>query len=83
MPHVVSGSLAFPCLGVWLASSPQLPAFAAELTGGVSELEDIARSADAGADPIELAKTYRWLGDAFFDLARGMDQSALVRGAAA
>jgi len=59
-------------------------AFTEELAGIVAELTEVAETADVrDADPVEVAKAYRWLGDAYFDLARSKDLSVLARGAAA
>ena len=58
--------------------------FTQELQGIVKELRLVAETADdPSSDPVEVSKTYRWLGDAYFDLARGMDVDMLTRGAQA
>ena len=58
--------------------------FTKELQGIVKELRLVAETADdPSSDPVEVSKTYRWLGDAYFDLARGMDVDMLTRGAQA
>jgi len=58
--------------------------FTQELQGVVKELLLVAETADdPSSDPVEVSKTYRWLGDAYFDLARGMDVDMLTRGAQA
>ena len=55
--------------------------FRQELRSVVDELTAIAKAADTPtADPVEAAKTYRWLGDAYFDLGLGKDESLLTRG---
>jgi hypothetical protein len=55
--------------------------FESELEAVVEELGAVAKAADTpSSDPVEVAKTYRWLGDACFDLGRGTDQTALTRG---
>ncbi len=57
-------------------------AFAREMTAVVDDLDRLAREADAlDADPVERARTWRYLGDACFDLARGKDRAVLERGA--
>lgn len=59
-------------------------AFTRELQAVVAELTEVTRAADEpSADPVEVAKAYRWLGDAYFDLGRGKDADALQRGALA
>lgn len=56
-------------------------AFTATLEAVVEELIGVTREADEpSTDLVELAKTYRWLGDACFDLARGQEPIALQRG---
>ncbi|MEM6672843.1 MAG: hypothetical protein AAF726_08350 [Planctomycetota bacterium] len=58
--------------------------FLLEMRSVVEELESVAETADRPAsDPVEVAKTYRWLGDAYSDLARSKDKSLLQRGIAA
>jgi len=58
--------------------------FTRELQGVVKELRLVAETADApSSDPVEVSKTYRWLGDAYFDLSRGKDVDILTRGAQA
>ena len=55
--------------------------FTDELRAVAAELEDVAAKADVpSSDPVEVAKTYRWLGDAYFDLARGRDEEPMIRG---
>lgn len=57
-------------------------AFAREMTAVVDDLDRLAKEADAlDADPVERARTWRYLGDAYFDLARGKDRAVLERGA--
>jgi hypothetical protein len=57
-------------------------AFTRELQAVVDELVAVTRAADdPSADPVEVAKAYRWLGDAYFDLGRGANADALKRGA--
>ena len=59
-------------------------AFERELRAIVEELSAVSKTADTpSSDPVEVAKTYRWLGDAFFDLGRGKDNDALMRGSVA
>ncbi len=59
-------------------------AFTQELKAIVAELSEVTRGADEpNADPVEVAKTYRWLGDAYFDLGRGSDPDSLRLGAMA
>jgi hypothetical protein len=59
-------------------------AFTRELQAVVAELIEVTRAADSpSADPVEVAKAYRWLGDAYFDLGRGTNADALKRGAQA
>lgn len=59
-------------------------AFRRELRAVVDELTAIAQAADSPtADPVEVARTYRWLGDAYFDLGLGREESALTRGSQA
>lgn len=59
-------------------------AFAAEIRAVIAELEAVATQADGpDSDPVEVAKTYRWLGDAFFDLSLGKDEELLTRGSLA
>lgn len=59
-------------------------AFTRELQAVVAELTEVTRAADEpSADPVEVAKAYRWLGDAYFDLGRGTDAAALKCGALA
>ena len=56
-------------------------AFQSELQALIDELSAIAALADRPAsDPVEVAKTYRWLGDACFDLANGKAPEILERG---
>jgi len=56
-------------------------AFQRELQAVVAELTAVTTAADdPGSDPVEVAKIYRWLGDAYFDLGLGKDESALTRG---
>lgn len=58
--------------------------FERELRAVVDELTKVAKAADSpSSDPVEVAKTYRWLGDAYFDLARGRDEAALTYGSRA
>jgi len=58
--------------------------FEGELCAVVAELTDVAAAADVpSSDPVEVAKTYRWLGDAYFDLARGRDEAAMTFGSRA
>lgn len=58
--------------------------FQRELRAVVEELTAVAEAADdPSSDPVEVAKTYRWLGDACFDLGRGKDEAALTRGSQA
>lgn len=60
------------------------PQFAAEARAVMEELDAICRAMDPGvSDPAELAKAYRWLGDAWFDVAHGHDRAALLRGVTA
>ena len=59
-------------------------AFKVELQAVVNELADVARHADElSSDPVEVSKTYRWLGDAYFDLGLAKDEQLLTRGAQA
>jgi hypothetical protein len=59
-------------------------AFESELRTVVEELTEVAKAADSpSSDPVEVAKTYRWLGDAYFDLGRGRDEAALISGSKA
>lgn len=56
-------------------------AFKRELRAVVDELSTITVAADVPlSDPVEVAKAYRWLGDACFDLGQGRDNSSLIRG---
>ncbi|MHC4250875.1 MAG: hypothetical protein ACYS9X_17245, partial [Planctomycetota bacterium] len=56
-------------------------AFEGELRSAVDELATVAQLADdPSSDPVEVAKSYRWLGDACFDLGRGKDMPTLTRG---
>ena len=58
--------------------------FETELRAVVEELERICEAADSsGSDPVEVAMTFRWLGDALFDLGRGEDKGLLGRAAQA
>jgi hypothetical protein len=58
--------------------------FKVELAAVAEELDEIAQALDvAGADPIECSRSWRFVGDAFFDLARGRDLEPLQRAAAA
>lgn len=58
--------------------------FTCELQWVVNELREVAEAADdPSSDPVEVSKTYRWLGDASFDLARGKEVDTLTRGAQA
>lgn len=58
--------------------------FEGELRAVVEELTDVAAAADIpSSDPVEVAKTYRWLGDAYFDLARGRDEEPMTCGSKA
>ena len=58
--------------------------FTRELQQVVEELHAVVKTADEpSSDPVEVSKTYRWLGDAYFDLARGKDVALLARGAEA
>ena len=58
--------------------------FVAELEAVVEELTAVANMGDVpSADPVETARTFRWLGDALFDLGRGNDREALEQGVAA
>ena len=58
--------------------------FTQELQGVIKELRLVAETADdPSSDPVEVSKTYRWLGDAYFDLARGKDVDTLMLGAQA
>lgn len=58
--------------------------FERELLAVVDELKSVAAAADdPSSDPVEVAKTYRWLGDAYFDLGRGKDQVTLTQGSLA
>ena len=46
--------------------------FTRTLQDVVNELHAVASAADIpSSDPVEVSKTYRWLGDAYFDLAQG------------
>ncbi|GKS57017.1 hypothetical protein YTPLAS18_05440 [Nitrospira sp.] len=57
------------------------PAFANELKGVVSELSALAVEADAsGGDALERSRTWRYLADAYFDLAQGKEASLLSQG---
>ena len=59
-------------------------AFERELNAVVQELSAVATAADdPSSDPVEVAKTYRWLGDACFDRARGTAEAPLALGAQA
>ena len=56
-------------------------AFQGEIQAVIDELSAVAALADRpDSDPVEVAKTYRWLGDAHFDLARGKAPEILERG---
>ena len=56
--------------------------FRRELQAVIDELSALTQAADVpSSDPVEVAKTYRWLGDAFFDLGQGKDDTLLTRGA--
>jgi hypothetical protein len=55
--------------------------FVRELRAIIEELSQVAREADgAPGSAAEQARTWRWLGDAFFDLARGSDRPTLEQG---
>ena len=57
-------------------------AFKTELAGVVQDLTAICKEADRDdADPVEVAKTYRWLGDAYFDLGGAKESGPLSLGA--
>ncbi|MGH2670623.1 MAG: hypothetical protein ACRDH5_16195, partial [bacterium] len=59
-------------------------AFQRALQAVVAELVAVTQAADdPGSDPVEVAKAYRWLGDAYFDLGLGKDETALTRGSQA
>ncbi len=59
-------------------------AFQRELKAVINELTAVVRAADEpSSDPVEVAKTYRWLGDAYFDLGLGKDETALTQGSQA
>lgn len=59
-------------------------AFAQELRTVVSDLHWLAQEADrTGGDPVERARTWRYLGDAYFHLAQGRDSDLLSRAAVA
>ncbi len=58
--------------------------FQGELRAVVEDLTAVVAAADIPAsDPVEVAKTYRWLGDAYFDLGLGKDDQVLTRGSQA
>lgn len=58
--------------------------FTRELTQVVNTLEALAREADAtGGDMLERSRTWRYLGDVYFDLARGKEASLLAKGSEA
>ena len=58
--------------------------FATELAAVVDELGKVAAALDAGrTDPLERSRTWRFVGDALFDLARGKESEPLKRAAAA
>jgi hypothetical protein len=54
--------------------------FHKELQTVIKELEAVVKTADKpDSDPVEVAKAYRWLGDAYYDFGLGKDESALTR----
>ncbi len=56
-------------------------AFQRQLQAVVDELTTIAKVADVpSSDPVEVARTYRWLGDACVDLGQGRENNLLTRG---
>ena len=60
------------------------PDFAAELTAVADELGKIAAALDASnEDQLERSRTWRFVGDALFDLARGIEPEPLKRAATA
>ena len=59
-------------------------AFEQQMREVVRDLETIAREADRGdPDELERSRTWRYLGDAYFDLAAGKDATLLQEGVAA
>lgn len=51
------------------------------MQGVVDDLLAVARAGEEAApDDVELAKTYRWLGDAYFDLGQGKAHESLTWG---
>ena len=58
--------------------------FARELSAIAGDLEHAASALDAeGADSVERSRSWRFVGDALFDLARGAEPATLKRAAAA
>jgi hypothetical protein len=57
--------------------------FATELAAVIAELTALCAELDHTTDPIEGSRTWRYLGGAYFDLARGTDRALLESSAEA
>jgi hypothetical protein len=58
------------------------PAFRAELESVIFDLREVlARANPQTTDPVERARTLGWIGAAYFDLGRGVEDAALLESA--
>ena len=59
------------------------PEFATEMRTVAAALESLAQAMAGDRDSVELSRTWRWAGNAYFDLAAGMERHALEQAAQA
>ncbi|MGH9875529.1 MAG: hypothetical protein ACRD9S_23990 [Pyrinomonadaceae bacterium] len=61
------------------ATESHAPEVVSAAQTAIDQLETILKGADEAADPLQIGKTYKFLGDAYYTLSAGQDQELITK----